>query len=98
SSFPNGATEMREFLETTGQTSSDVQFKVRAELAAAKIRQMLERREPPITEAQVTAYYNQDKQRFLIPERRELEFTALKSRAAALALRREVAAGKRLGR
>lgn len=95
-SFPNGPTEMREFLKATGTSASDLRSEASAELAVAKLRQMLARKELPITQAQVAAYYAHNKQRFLIPERRELYIMALKSPAAVQAMRRKVAAGERL--
>lgn len=95
-SFPNGAAEMHEYLEATGQSAADVRLEASAELASIKIRQMLAGREPSITQAQVAAYYARNKQSFAIPERRELLIGAVKSPAAAEALRREVAAGKPL--
>jgi len=93
-SFPGGAAELHEFLMATGQNISDIMFEAKAELASAKIRQLLARGEPAITQAQVASYFDRHRQGFLIPERRELEIIALKSAADAQTLRREVATGK----
>lgn len=95
-SFPGGAAEESAFLKATGQHVSDLALEARAELAATKIRQMLERREPAISQAQIASYYNREAQRFMIPERREIDIIALKSPADAQALRRQVEGGKRL--
>jgi len=94
-SFPGGAVELREFLEATGQSTSNVTFEAEAELASAKIRQMLAGREPAITEAQVASYYNRHKENFLIPEHRTLNIVAFLPKVKAEAFKRNVEAGRR---
>jgi foldase protein PrsA len=95
-SFPGGLTEMEEFLKATGRTRADLLLQARTELAAAMLRQAVAGRQPPVAEAQVVRFYARHRQLFTIPERRTIEFTNRKSRAAALAVRREVAAGRPL--
>jgi hypothetical protein len=92
-SFPGGAAELHEFLKTTGQSLADLILEAKAELAAAKIRQMLASREPAITPAQLASYYKYNKQRFVVPERRTIEITNRNSKAEALAIKHEVASG-----
>ena len=94
-SFPGGEQELRAFLRATGQSVSDIVFEAKAELASAKLRQALASREPPITHAQIASYYGRHRGRFEIPERRTVEITNRHSQAAALAVKREVAAGRR---
>jgi foldase protein PrsA len=93
-SFPGGDAELREFLKASGQSVSDITFEAKAELASARIRKALADREPPITPAQVVGYYSRHRQRFTIPERRDVILTNRKSAAEAQALRREVQAGR----
>jgi hypothetical protein len=93
-SFPGGASGLHEFLQVTGQNMADVSLEAKAELAVAKLREMLASREPPITPAQVSSYYAQHRQSFTIPERRELNIVAYGTRAAAQAIRLRVEAGK----
>ena len=93
-SFPGGEAEFHEFLKATGQTTSDIMLEARAELASSKIRGTLTSKEPKITQAQIARYYSQNKQRFAIPERRELEITNRKSKVEADKLKREVESGK----
>jgi foldase protein PrsA len=93
-SSPNGEAEFHEYLKQTGQTVSDLMFEARAELASAKLRQALAGREPKVTQAQVAAYYSRHRQRFAIPERREVEITNRKSEAEADKIKLEVASGR----
>ena len=95
-SFPGGEKEIEEFLKATGRTRSDLLLQARAELAAAMLRQGVASREPPIAEAQVARFYARHRQLFTTPERRTIEFTNRKSEAAALAVKREIVAGKPL--
>jgi foldase protein PrsA len=92
-SFPGGEAELKEFLKATGQRLSDIMFEAKAELASAKIRQLLASKESPITSAQIASYYGRHRQSFLIPERREIEVTNRKSEALAQAIKRQVASG-----
>lgn len=93
-SFPGGKEEFQEFLKTTGQTSSDIMFEARAELASWKIKRLLTRAEPAITQTQIVEYYGRHRQRFAIAERRDLEMTNRKSAAEAERLKREVESGR----
>lgn len=94
-SFPGGAAELNEFLKATGQDESNITFEAKAELASAKIWQVLASRQPAITQAQVASYYARHRQRYLIPEQRALYVSTLKSTAYAKALRRDIETGKK---
>jgi foldase protein PrsA len=62
----------------------DVKFAVKAELAAAALRQRLRKAEPKITLSQIMAYYRQHLRRFERPERRYFDIIErLPSEAAA---------------
>jgi foldase protein PrsA len=93
-SFPGGKREMSEYLKATGSTHADLVFQARAELASAKLRQAVVSRQRPIGETQVVSYYRRHRQLFTTPEQRNVLFTNRLSQAAALAVRREVAAGR----
>jgi len=93
-SFPGGEAELHEFLTTTGQTPADMTLEARAELASAKIRQLLVSRESPITQKEITGYYNRHQQRFLVPEQRAVQITNRKSAAEVDTLKRSLESGK----
>jgi foldase protein PrsA len=94
--FPNGGAEFREFLETTGQTASDIRFAIKAQLASTKIGQMVMENERKVTQAQVVEYYRKNIRRFqLLPEQRDFDILEhLESEAAVRKVKREVASGK----
>jgi parvulin-like peptidyl-prolyl isomerase len=92
--FPGGEAELHEFQRATGQSGADTVFEAKAELAAAKIRQAVVRKEPRITRAQIVRYYARNKELFVIPERRELQITNRKSAAEVATLRKEIESGR----
>ena len=92
--FPGGVAELRDFLEATGQTAADLQHEAKAELAAQRLHDVTVERVSAASRAEIVAYYKRHRERFTIPERRELMNTNRKSAAAALQAKREVAAGK----
>lgn len=91
SAFPGGEEEFREFLKATGQSRADIMLEAKTELASAKLLRALRDREPKVTDAQILAYYEKNRLRYAVPERRELEITNRKSAAEVEQLRREVA-------
>jgi len=94
--FAGGTSELSGFLKSTGETVADLELRAEDELASAKLRQLAIASVPPVTEAQVAAYYSQHKQSFIVPGRRAARFINRKSRAAAEKVKREVEAGKSL--
>jgi foldase protein PrsA len=92
-SFPGGQSEMEAFLKATGRTRADLLLQARAELAAATLRRAVLRGQSPISQAQVARFYAGHRQLFTTPELRTIEFANRKSEAAALAVRRKIAAG-----
>jgi len=93
-SFPGGQPETNDYMKATGLTHSDLVLQARAELASAKLRQVVVSRQPPIDQRQVVSYYRRHRELFTTPEERKILFTNRKSQTAALAVRREVAAGR----
>jgi len=89
----SGETGLRELLDKTPPTKSDLELEAAAQLASAKIRQAVVAAEPPITSAQTATYYRQHRRDFLLLERRYFEIVNLKSDAAARKVKREVEAG-----
>jgi foldase protein PrsA len=92
--FPGGSQEMRAFLKASGESVSDMLFQARAELAASKLRTAASGPKPSPTHAEIAKYYQRHRSSFEIPERRTVEIINRKSEAAALALKRKVAAGR----
>ncbi len=86
--------QYRSYLRKSGRTSADVESLVRMELDSQAIREAIERRVGPITAAKVRRYYDQHKSLYFVPETRDLEIAGTGTRAEALAVKRQVTAGK----
>jgi PPIC-type PPIASE domain len=94
--FPGGSAEMQSFLEATGETHADVELEAKAAWAASALRLRAMKEAPPVTSAQVAAYYNGHRARFAVLERREIVQTETKTQADAIVARRKMAADREL--
>jgi hypothetical protein len=94
---PNGRSEFEEELTSTGQTLADVKLEVKAKLAAAKVRNAIEKRVPPLTTAEVGSYYTHHRQSFYLPDQRVVYLIeGIHEHARAVALARQVRPGAEL--
>jgi foldase protein PrsA len=92
--FPKEA-EFQKFLTNTGQTVSDLLLRVKLNLLSQKIQQKIAKngaKKP--SEAEIQKYYNENKQRFGQPERRDLAIILTKTQAQAEAAKKEIQSGK----
>jgi foldase protein PrsA len=92
--FPKEA-DFQKFLASTGQTKNDLLLRVKLNLLSQKIQQKVTKnggKKP--TEAQIQKYFNENKQRFGQPERRDLEIVLTKTQAQAEAAKKEIESGK----
>jgi foldase protein PrsA len=92
-SFPK-ETDFEKWLKSSGQTSQDVLMRVRFDLLSNKIREHVTKDENAVTEAEITAYFRENKQRFFRPERRDLRLVQTKTRADAEAAIADLEAGR----
>jgi foldase protein PrsA len=95
-SFPNKG-EFERFLKTSGQTTQDVLMRVRFDLLWNKIRDQVTKGDKPVTDEQVKAYFERNRERFAQPERRDLRVVLAKSRADANAAIAELDGGRSWG-
>jgi foldase protein PrsA len=92
--FPQEA-KFQQFLASTGQTVSDLLLRVKLNLLSQKIQQKVTKEgNKKVTQAQIEKYYNENKQRFGQPERRDLDLILTKTQAQAEAAKKEVQSGK----
>jgi foldase protein PrsA len=91
--FPKAA-DFEKFLATSGQSVSDLLLRLKLDLLSSKIQQKVGGAKAKITQAQVTKYYNENKQRFGKPESRNVEIILTKTEAAAKKAKQEVESGK----
>jgi parvulin-like peptidyl-prolyl isomerase len=91
--FPKGA-EFEKFLATSGQSVSDLLLRVKLNLLSAKIQQKIVKSKAKVTQADISKYYNEHKQRFEVPEKRAVNIILTKTAAAASKAKGDVASGK----
>lgn len=90
--FPRTA-EYEKFLQTSGQTSSDLMLRVKLNLMSSKIQEKVAKKKHAVTKAEIEKYYNENKQRFGQPEKRSVEIILTKDEAAAKKAKQEIASG-----
>lgn len=93
SQFPK-ASEFEKFLQTSGQTVSDLLLRVKLNLLSQKIESAITKKKSKITEAQISKYYNENKSRFGTPEKRSVDIILAKDEGTAKAAKKEVESGK----
>ena len=91
--FPKAA-DFNKFLKDSGQTEEDILQRVRLDTLSNKIRQKVTKGKDKVTDAQIEAYYNKNKQRFAQPERRDLRIVLTKDKAKAAQARKALQDGQ----
>jgi len=91
--FPKPA-EFEKFLKSSGQTVSDLLLRVKLNLLSTKIQQKISKAKVNITQAQIEKYYNENKQHFGTPEKRNVAIILTKTEAQAKKAKQEVQSGK----
>jgi foldase protein PrsA len=88
-SFPKEE-DYKKFLADSGQTEEDIMLRVRLDVLSNKIREEITKGKDQVTDAEIEKYYNENKERFAQPERRDLSVVLTKTKAKADAARREL--------
>ncbi|HEX2015580.1 MAG TPA: peptidyl-prolyl cis-trans isomerase [Solirubrobacteraceae bacterium] len=91
--FPKEA-DFQKFLASSGMTLKDLLFRVRLDVLSNKLRTKVTKGKDKATDKQVADYYNQNKQRFAQPERRDLRIILTKTQAQAQTAQKAVASGQ----
>jgi foldase protein PrsA len=81
-SFPKEA-DYQKFLKDNGQTEQDILERVKLDLLSNKIRDKIIKGKDKVTDAQISDFYNKNKDRFAQPERRDLRIVLTKTEAKA---------------
>jgi foldase protein PrsA len=81
-SFPTEK-QYQDFLKSSGMTQQDILLRVKLDLLSNKIRAKVTKGKDKVTQQDIQAYYNKNKQRFAQPERRDLDVVLTKTRAKA---------------
>ncbi len=91
--FPKAA-EFEKFLASSGQTVSDLLLRVKLNLLSMKIQQKIVKDKGTVSHAQIEKYYNENKSRFGVPEKRNVLIILTKTEAQALAAKKAIEGGK----
>jgi foldase protein PrsA len=91
--FPKPA-DFQKFLTKQGLTEADVFYQQRSQLLEQKITQKITKGKDKVTDAQIQAYYDKNKQRFATPERRDLRIVLTKDKAKAAQAKRALDSGQ----
>lgn len=81
-SFPNDK-DYQEFLKTSGQTEEDLLFRVKLDVLSNKVREKIIEGKGDVSDDDIEKYYNENKERFAQPERRDLAVVLTKTEAKA---------------
>jgi foldase protein PrsA len=92
-SFPKEA-DYQKFLKSSGQTEADLLFRVKLSVLTNKIQEDVVKGKGTVTDQQITAYYNKNKQRFAQPETRDLLVVLNPKKAKAQAALKAVKSGQ----
>jgi foldase protein PrsA len=91
-SFPKDA-DYQKFLQTSGQSETDLLYRVKLSVLTNKLQQSIVKTKATVTDAQITDYYNKNKQRFAQPETRDLEVILATKKPKAQAALKAVKSG-----
>jgi foldase protein PrsA len=86
--------EFEKFLATSGETASDLLLRVKLNLMSSKIQQKIAKTKANPSQAEIEKYYNENKQRFGAPERRNIAIILTKTEAQATKAKQEIQSGK----
>jgi parvulin-like peptidyl-prolyl isomerase len=92
-SFPKEA-DYQKFLQSSGQTESDLLYRVRLSVLTNKLQQSIIKGKGTVTDAQISDYYNKNKQRFAQPETRDLLVVLNPNKAKAQAALKAINSGQ----
>src|SRR5215203_3222519 len=91
--FPKEA-DFAKFLKDSGQTEKDIMKRVRLDTLSNKIREKVTKGKDKVSDAEITAYYNKNKERFAQPERRDLRIVLTKGEAKAKQAKQAIESGQ----
>ncbi len=91
--FPKEA-DWQKFLKDSGQTQKDIIKRVRLDTLSNKIREKVTKGKDQVSDAQITAYFNKNKQRFAQPERRDLRIVLTKGQGKAQQAKKAIQGGQ----
>ena len=92
-SFPNEK-DYQQFLKTSGQTEEDLLFRVKLDVLSTKVRDEIIEGTDEISDDDISEYYEENKERFAQPERRDLNVVLTKNEPRADEARQALESGQ----
>jgi foldase protein PrsA len=93
-SFPSKKAYER-FLKTSGQTQSDIDFRVRSDVLATKVRTEVTKDTGNVSDDDVKSYYEKNQQQFSQPERRDVQVVLTKTEDKAREALKRIQGGEK---
>lgn len=93
-SFPKQK-DYEKFLRASGQSEQDILMRVELDLLSSELRDRVTSDMAPVTNKQIKQYYELNRDRFMLPERRNLLVVLAKTKRNAAAARARIQAGER---
>src|SRR3954465_2459219 len=87
--------DYQKFLKNSGMTEADLLFRVKLDVISNDVRTKIIKGKDKVTDAQISSYYNKNKQRFAQPERRDLLVVLTRTKAKASAAKSAVDGGQK---
>jgi len=81
-SFPQDK-DYTAFLKSSGYVQEDLLYRIKVQSLSQKLRTAILKGTDKVTDAQIAAYYNKNKSRFAVPEKRDLRIVLTKTEAQA---------------
>jgi parvulin-like peptidyl-prolyl isomerase len=87
--------DYKKFLQNSGMTEADLLFRVKLDVISNDVRTKVLKGKDKVTDAQISSYYNKNKERFAQPERRDLEVVLTRTKAKADAAKAALDGGQK---
>ncbi|MFA9271520.1 MAG: peptidyl-prolyl cis-trans isomerase [Baekduiaceae bacterium] len=91
--FPKD-TDYKKFLKESGSTEEDIRFQLEVELLQQRLVARITRGKDQVTQAEIEAYYRQNKAQFVVPAGRDTLVVLTSSKSRALRARRALERGR----
>jgi foldase protein PrsA len=86
--------DYKKFLANSGMTEADLIFRVKLDVISNSVRNKVIKGKDAVTDAQISSYYNKNKQRFAQPERRDLLVVLTRTKPKADQAKAAIAGGQ----
>jgi foldase protein PrsA len=87
--------DYQKFLQTSGMSEADLLFRVKLDVISNDVRAKIVKGKDKVLDAQISSYYDKNKQRFAQPERRDLLVILTRTKAQADQAKAALGAGKK---